>query len=307
MASPQSPTARFGRLVTAMVTPFDEAGALDLNGAADLARWLVACGNEGLVVAGTTGESPTLSHDEQIDLIAAVTEATDVPVLAGAGSNDTAAAIELTERATAVGAAGILSVAPYYNRPPQAGLYSHFRAIASATDLPVVIYDIPVRTGRKVETATLLSLARDVGNIVGIKDAAGDPAETGRLIAAAPDGFEVYSGDDALTLPLLAVGAVGVIGVATHWTALEHLALFEAWERGDHSAARAVNAALGPSFDYETGPTAPNPIPTKALLRVIGQPAGRCRPPMDAEPEDLADRARAVLATCRVGRELGFG
>jgi len=297
---------RFGRVITAMVTPFGSAGALDLDGAAELARWLVACGNEGLVVAGTTGESPTLSHDEQIDLIATVVEAVDVPVLAGAGSNDTAAAVELTERATEAGAAGILSVAPYYNRPPQAGLYDHFRAIASATPLPMIIYDIPVRTGRKVESATLLSLAQDVENMAGIKDAAGDPAETGRLIAAAPEGFEVYSGDDALTLPLLAVGAVGVIGVATHWTAAEHLEMFAAWERGDTAAARIVNAAMGPSFDYETGDAAPNPIPTKALLRVLGRPAGRCRPPMDAEPAGLADDARATLATTHLGRELGF-
>ena len=290
-----------------MVTPFDDGGALDLDGAAELARWLVDCGNEGLVVAGTTGESPTLSHDEQIDLIAAVIDAVDVPVLAGAGSNDTAAAVELTERATAAGAAGILSVAPYYNRPPQAGLYDHFRTVIEATHLPVIIYDIPVRTGRKVDTATLLSLAHDLGNMAGIKDAAGDPAETGRLIAAAPEGFEVYSGDDALTLPLLAVGAVGVIGVATHWTAAEHIEMFEAWERGEVAAAREINAAMGPSFDYETGLAAPNPIPTKALLRVLGRPAGRCRPPMDAEPAGLADEAGAVLATTRLGRELGFG
>ena len=298
---------RFGRVICAMVTPFDDDGALDLDGAAELARWLVACGNEGLVVAGTTGESPTLSHDEQIDLIAAVVDAVDVPILAGAGSNDTAAAVELTERATAAGAAGILSVAPYYNRPPQAGLYGHFRTIAEATHLPMIIYDIPVRTGRKVDTATLLSLAHDTENMAGIKDAAGDPAETGRLIAAAPQGFEVYSGDDALTLPLLAVGAVGVIGVATHWTAAEHLEMFDAWERGDTAAARAINATMGPSFDYETGLAAPNPIPTKALLRVLGRPAGRCRPPMDAEPAGLADDARATLATTRLGRELGFG
>ena len=290
-----------------MVTPFDDGGALDLDGAAELARWLVDCGNEGLVVAGTTGESPTLSHDEQIDLIAAVIDAVDVPVLAGAGSNDTAAAVELTERATAAGAAGILSVAPYYNRPPQAGLYDHFRTVIEATHLPVIIYDIPVRTGRKVDTATLLSLAHDLGNMAGIKDAAGDPAETGRLIAAAPEGFEVYSGDDALTLPLLAVGAVGVIGVATHWTAAEHIEMFEAWERGEVAAAREINAAMGPSFYYETGLAAPNPIPTKALQRVLGRPAGRCRPPMDAEPAGLADEAGAVLATTRLGRELGFG
>ena len=179
MAPSGATRPRFGRVMTAMVTPFTADGALDLDGAVDLARWLVACGNEGLVVAGTTGEAPTLSHDEQIDLIAAVIDAVDVPVLAGAGSNDTAAAVELTERATAAGAAGILSVTPYYNRPPQAGLEIHFTAVAAATDLPVIIYDIPVRTGRKVNTETLLSLAHGVENIAGIKDAAGDPSETG--------------------------------------------------------------------------------------------------------------------------------
>ena len=307
MADPRAARPRFGRVLCAMVTPFTGDGALDLDGAVELARWLVACGNEGLVVAGTTGESPTLTHDEQIDLIAAVVEAVDVPVVGGTGSNDTAAAVELTERATAAGVAGILSVTPYYNRPPQAGLAGHFGAVAAATHLPVIIYDIPFRTGRKVETATLLSLAHEVDNISGLKDAAGDPAETGRLIAAAPDDFEVYSGDDALTLPLLSVGAVGVIGVATHWTAAEHVAMFDAWERGDTATARRINAAMGPSFDYETGDAAPNPMPTKAMLRVLGRPGGPCRPPLDAEPATLADDARATLATTELGRELGFG
>ena len=307
MADPRAARPRFGRVLCAMVTPFTGDGALDLDGAVELARWLVACGNEGLVVAGTTGESPTLTHDEQIDLIAAVVEAVDVPIVGGTGSNDTAAAVELTERATAAGVAGILSVTPYYNRPPQAGLTGHFGAVAAATHLPVIIYDIPFRTGRKVETATLLSLAHEVDNIAGLKDAAGDPAETGRLIAAAPDDFEVYSGDDALTLPLLSVGAVGVIGVATHWTAAEHVAMFDAWERGDTAAARRINAAMGPSFDYETGDAAPNPMPTKAMLRVLGRPGGPCRPPLDAEPATLADDARATLATTELGRELGFG
>ncbi|MCB0995222.1 MAG: 4-hydroxy-tetrahydrodipicolinate synthase, partial [Acidimicrobiales bacterium] len=165
--------ARFGTVMTAMVTPFDDTGALDIDAAQALARWLVDHGNDGLVVAGTTGESPTLTHAEQASLIEAIVDAVDVPVLAGAGSNDTRAAIDLTERATAAGASGILSVAPYYNRPSQAGLLGHFRAIAEATHLPIVVYDIPVRTGRKVETDTLLELAHDVPNIVGLKDAAG--------------------------------------------------------------------------------------------------------------------------------------
>lgn len=287
--------ARFGRVVTAMVTPFDAAGRLDVDGAATLARWLVAQGNEGLVIAGTTGESPTLTHDEQIELIRTVADAVSVPVIAGAGSNDTAAAVELTVRAAAAGAHAILSVAPYYNRPSQAGLLAHFRAVADATDLPVVLYDIPGRTGRKISTETLLELA-DVPTIVALKDAAGNPAETARFIAHAPEGFEVYSGDDALTLPLLAVGAVGVIGVATHWAAAEAAAMIDAFLQGDVARACALNAALIPSWEFETGDASPNPIPTKAMLKVLGLPGGDCRLPMGPEPTGLQERARAVLA-----------
>lgn len=292
----------FGRVATAMVTPFDSDGGLDLDAAADLAKWLVEQGNEGLIVAGTTGESPTLTHDEHIELIAAVSEAVDVAVVAGTGSNDTATAIRTTERATAVGAAGILIVTPYYNRPSQAGLRSHFEAVAGATDLPVMLYDIPARTGRKIETDTLLALAEEVPNIVALKDAAGDVAETAAFIASAPEDFEVYSGDDALTLPLLAVGAVGSVGVATHWTAAEHLDMFDAVARGDLAAAAEFNRSMFASFAYESLPDAPNPTPTKALLRELGKPVGRCRPPLDAEPADLSERARAVLATTRLGQ-----
>ena len=288
--------ARFGRVLTAMVTPFTPDGALDLDGAATLARALVEQGNEGLVVAGTTGESPTLTHDEQIDLVAAVVDAVEVPVIAGAGSNDTAAAVELTARATAAGASGILAVTPYYNRPSQVGLHHHFRAMAEATDLPVVLYDIPVRTGRKIETATILELAAEVPNVVACKDAAGSVAATAQLLSEARDGFEVYSGDDVLTLPLLAVGAVGVIGVATHWCAPEMVALFDAHQRGDNDEALRLHRLLLPSFAFETGDLAPNPVPAKALLKVLGLPGGDCRPPMGPEPEGLADAARLVLS-----------
>ncbi|WP_419929196.1 4-hydroxy-tetrahydrodipicolinate synthase [Candidatus Poriferisocius sp.] len=295
--------ARFGKVLTAMVTPFREDGSLDLDTAASLAQWLSDNGSDGLVIAGTTGEAPTLTHDEQIDLIGAVVAAVDVPVVAGAGSNDTAAAVELTERAQEAGANGILSVAPYYNRPSQAGLAKHFATVAAATDLPVLIYDIPVRTGRKVDTATLLDLAHGVANIVGIKDAAGDPAETAGLIAQAPDDFEVYSGDDSLTLPLLSVGAVGVIGVATHWAGAEHAEMIAAFEKGDVAAARQINVSLMPSYDYETGLAAPNPIPAKAMMRLIGLPVGRCRPPLDVEPDGLVEAAAEVLAGTRLGAD----
>ena len=298
--------ARFGRVITAMVTPFSSDGALDIDAAQSLARWLVAQGNEGLVVAGTTGEAPTLTHEEQIALVKAVAEATDVPVIAGAGSNDRRAATELTEQVTAAGASAVLTVTPYYNRPSQAGLKQHFLAVANSTDLPVIIYDIPVRTGRKVETPILLELAYEAENIVGVKDAAGDPAETAQLIAQAPAGFEVYSGDDSLTLPFLSVGAVGVIGVATHWTAAEHRQMFDAWEKGDIAAAQQANRDLLASFDYESRPDAPNPTPTKLLLRLLGHPVGHCRPPLDHEPSHLEAHAKAVLATCEEGRDAGF-
>lgn len=299
--------ARFGRVLTAMVTPFDEDGALDLDGAAELATWLVEHGSDGLVVAGTTGEAPTLTHAEQADLIATVVDAVDVPVVAGAGSNDTGAAIDLTRRAAEAGAEGILSVTPYYNRPSQRGVFGHFAAVAAATDLPIILYDIPARTGRKIDSPTLLELAREIPNVVAVKDAAGDPAATAALLADAPPDFEVYSGDDGLTLPLLAIGAVGVIGVATHWAGAEHQAMISAFERGDVAEATRINRALMPSFRFETSPVTPNPIPAKAMMRVLGLPAGRGRPPMDDAPEWLDDAAREVLAGVELGRELGGG
>ena len=253
-----------------MVTPFDSEGVLDLDAARALARYLQAHGNDGLVLAGTTGEAPTLDDDERLSLFAAVIEAVTIPVIAGTGTNDTRHSIHLTKQAESLGAAGILAVCPYYNRPSQAGIEAHMRAIAAASDLPVVVYDIPVRTGRKINTATLLRLFRDVPNIVGLKDAAGNPGETAALISSAPPGFEAYSGDDAMTLPLLASGIVGTIGVATHWTGEDHQDLFDLWEKGDTDGARLVNSRMLESFAFETGDEAPNPIPTKAMMRHLG-------------------------------------
>ena len=175
--------ARFGRVVTAMVTPFHPDGSLNLDGARTLAKWLQDNGNDGLVIAGTTGESPVLTDDERLSLFSAVIEAVTIPVIAGTGTNDTAHSIHLTKEATALGAAGILAVTPYYNRPSQAGIEAHMRAVAGATTLPVVVYDIPVRTGRKIATPVLLRLAREVSNVVALKDAAGNPAESGVDVA----------------------------------------------------------------------------------------------------------------------------
>jgi 4-hydroxy-tetrahydrodipicolinate synthase len=286
---------RFGAVLCAMATPFDADGRLDLDGAAELARWLCAHGNDGLVLAGTTGERPVLSDGEMLDLWRSVREAVTCPVIAGSGSNDTAHSIELTRRAAEVGVDGILAVTPYYSRPPQAGLEAHFRAVAGATDLPVLIYDIPIRTGRKVATEVLVRLATEVPNIVGVKDAASDPAASARLVAAAGPSFELYSGDDAFTLPLLAIGAVGVISVASHWCGEAMSEMVSAFFKGDLDHARGVNARLIPSYDFESGDLTPNPLPAKAALRVLGLPGGQCRLPLGPAPDGLDERAAAVL------------
>ena len=288
-------SARFGRVITAMVTPFDDQGELDLDAAAELAGWLVDTGSDGLVLAGTTGESPALTDSEALALFRRVRETANVPLIAGVGSNSTRHAVELTKMAADTGVDAVLSVTPYYNRPPQAGIEAHFSAVAAASHLPVIIYDIPVRTGRKVATETLLRLARQVPNIVGVKDAAGNPAESARLLAEAPSGFELYSGDDAMTLPLLAVGAVGVISVASHWAATQFAEMIDAFGKGDHDTARRANAGLWASYAFESSDDAPNPIPAKAMLRVLGLKVGQCRPPMGDAPPGLEDRARAVL------------
>ena len=289
-------TARFGRVIPAMVPPFSEDGALDVDASVTLAKWLVDQGSEGLVITGTTGEGPAVTDEEDWELWRAVAEAVTVPVIAGTTTNDTAHSVLQTRKAEELGCDAILAVTPYYNRPSQAGVYAHFEAVASATGLPVVLYDIPVRTGRKIETTTMMQLAHQVSNIVAVKDAAGNPGETAKVIRDAPEGFEVYSGDDALTLPLLAVGAVGVISVAAHWSAPEHVAMMNAWDSGDAAEARRINALLLESFDYETGDAAPNPVPTKAMLRTLGLPVGEPRLPMGPTPEGLEDMARDVYS-----------
>lgn len=298
--------ARFGRVVTAMVTPFDETGALDLDAARRLARWLQDHGNDGLVIAGTTGEAPVLTDDERLSLFAAVVEAVTIPVIAGTGTNDTLHSIHMTKEATALGVAGVLVVTPYYNRPSQAGIAAHMKAVAASTKLPVVMYDIPVRSGRKISTSTIVDLATDVPNIVALKDAAGNPGETASVVANAPVDFEIYSGDDSLTLPLLSIGATGVIGVATHWSAPEHQIMFDRWESGDTAGARRVNQALLPSFAYETGDDAPNPIPSKVMMNHLGVPVGECRLPMGPPPAFVAERAAKVRADLAARRTEGI-
>ena len=294
--------ARFGRVVTAMVTPFNNDGSLNLDGARRLAKWLQDNGNDGLVVAGTTGESPVLTDDERLSLFAAVTEAVTIPVIAGTGTNDTAHSVHMTKEATKLGVAGILAVTPYYNRPPQSGIEGHMRAMAAATNLPVVVYDIPARTGRKIATSLILKLANEVSNIVALKDAAGNPAESAVLMSQAPAGFELYSGDDGLTLPFMAIGGSGVIGVATHWTGQDHQEMFALWEKGDVDGARRVNARMLESFAFETGDDNPNPLPSKAMMNVLGLQVGEARLPMGPPPAGLEERAKKVLENLRAAR-----
>jgi 4-hydroxy-tetrahydrodipicolinate synthase len=236
-----------------------------------------------------------LTDDERLSLFKAVVEAVTIPVIAGTGTNDTAHSIHMTKEASKLGVAGILAVTPYYNRPSQAGIDAHMRAVCAATNLPVVIYDIPVRTGRKINTATLAKLANEVKNVAGVKDAAGNPAESARLMTMVPKSFELISGDDGLTLPLMAVGCTAVIGVATHWSGVDHQEMFTKWNAGDTAGARAVNARLVESFAFETGDDNPNPLPTKAMMNHLGLDVGDARLPMGPPPAGLAERAAQVM------------
>ncbi|MSO59377.1 MAG: 4-hydroxy-tetrahydrodipicolinate synthase [Ilumatobacteraceae bacterium] len=287
--------AIFGEVLTAMITPFNADGEVNIDEAIRLARWLQDNGNDGLVLTGTTGESSTLTDDEKIMLWEAISNAVTIPVVAGTGSNDTLHSVNLTRQASKLGVAGILAVCPYYNRPSQAGIAAHISAMATATALPVIVYDIPVRTGRKVNTATLLTLAADNPNICGVKDAAGNPAETAVLMSKAPQGFELYSGDDGLTLAFLAYGGVGVIGVATHWSGTDHKEMITAFKGGDINKAISINNRLVESFSFETGDEAPNPLPTKAMMQLLGFNVGPARLPMGAPPEFVHERAKIVL------------
>jgi 4-hydroxy-tetrahydrodipicolinate synthase len=286
-----------------MVTPFDDSGALDLDGAVTLARWLANHGSDGLVLTGTTGEAPVLSDAECIDLWRAVAEAVTIPVIAGTGTNDTRHSVALTKAATDVGVDGVLVVTPYYSRPSQHGLADHFAAVADSTVLPVMLYDIPVRAGRKISHETMLRLARAVPNIVGVKDAAGDVPGSARLVAEAPDGFELYCGDDSLALAFLAIGAVGLVSVAAHWAGIELGHMVSAFAKGDVDAARSLNARLMESYDFESTDAHPNPVPAKAACRALGLPAGQCRSPLGAAAPELDGQARLVMS--RLGRMPG--
>lgn len=291
----------FGAVMSAMVTPFDAQGRLDLDAAQRLARWLVEHGNDGLVVAGTTGEASALSDPERCDLVRAICEAVTVPVLAGTGSNDTAHTVALTRQAKDLGAAGVLLVSPYYTRPPQAGIEAHFRAAAAATPLPVMLYDVPLRTGRRIGPEVLLRLLRDVPNAVAFKDATGDAVAAAHVVANAGPHVDLYSGDDGMTLPLLAIGAVGLVGTTTHWTAPQFAQLILAFRRGEVEQARQINARLLESFEFVNSDESVFSMSIKAMLRTLGQDVGDCRLPLLPAPASV--RARAAEIWGRLNRQ----
>jgi len=273
----------FGRVLTAMVTPFTADGALDVEGAQRLATYLVDHGNDGLVISGTTGESPTTSDDEKDRLLRAVVEAVGdrATIVAGVGTNDTRHTIELAHAAEKAGAHALLVVTPYYSKPPQAGLLAHFTQVADATGLPNMLYDIPGRTGTPIETETLVRLAAH-DRIVAVKDAKGDLDASAWAMKRTDLAF--YSGDDKVTLPLLSVGGVGVVGVPTHLFGVETGRMIEAYQRGDVVGALALHRQLLPVFTgfFRTQGV----ITTKAALAMAGLPGGPVRPPLiDATPE----------------------
>ncbi len=278
--------ALFGHVVTAMVTPFDASGRVDYPKAASLARRLVDTGNDSLVVAGTTGESPTLSDEEKIRLFHTVKEAVGDrgKVVAGTGTYDTAHSIHLSREAQHAGADALLLVNPYYNRPSQDGLYAHFRAVAESTPLPVMLYNIPGRTGVNCTPDTIARLA-EVPNIVAVKEAAGSLDQVSEIRVRTPDAFLIYSGDDSLTLPTLAVGAVGVVSVAGNIAARPIQEMIQAFFAGRVADALRMHRRLWPLFKVLFITT--NPVPVKAAMRLSGFDCGRVRLPLvDATPKE---------------------
>ena len=286
-----------GRLLTAMATPFDANGALDLDGAKRLATALFDSGTEGLVVSGTTGESPTLSNHEKLALLEATCEvahARHAPVIAGTTTYNTAESIELTREAAHIGVDGILGTVPYYNNPPQEGLYQHFSAIARAADLPMILYNIPSRSPRNMEAATTLRLARDVSNIVGVKEASANFKQIGEIIRDAPDGFRVWSGNDADIVTIMALGGYGVVSVAAHLVGRQIAMLMLAFASGETTRAAQIHHSLMPLVDalFVTS----SPIPLKYALDKVGMPVGGTRLPLvpiDPKSQAIMDAALA--------------
>lgn len=283
---------QFGRVSTAMVTPFDRKGHIDFSKTTQLINHLIENGTESLIVAGTTGESPTLSKEEKLALFQHVVKVVDkrIPVVAGTGSNNTYASIELTKKAEQIGVDGIMAVAPYYNKPNQEGLYQHFKSIAENTMLPVMVYNIPSRAAVNIMPETIIRLSK-IQNIVAVKEASGDLNAMAKIIADTDEDFLLYSGDDALTIPVLAIGGNGIVSVASHVIGNEMQAMIQAFLNGENQKASSIHRELLPIMEGLFA--APSPAPVKTALQLKGLNVGSVRLPL----VPLSEQERSVLVS----------
>ncbi len=285
---------KLGRVLTAMVTPFNDDLSINYEQAGKYAQYLINNGSDGLVVAGSTGESATMSKEEKLRLFSAVLDAVgdQATVIAGTGSNDTRASLEMTVAAEKLGVHGAMLVGPYYNKPPQEGFYQHFRAIAEATELPLILYNVPGRTGSNILPATIARLA-EIKNIVAVKEASGSLDQASEIVRITPDDFLVYSGDDSLTLPILSVGGTGIISVAAQLVGQRMQDMIAAYFAGNMAEAMAIHQELLPIFKVIFITT--NPIPIKTAVNLIGQKAGPFRLPMIPATAAETDQLRKVM------------
>lgn len=289
----------FGRVLTAMITPFNKDMAVDYNVARKLARYLVDSGSDGLVVCGTTGESPTLTKDEKTELFRVVAEEVggQAVVIAGTGGNSTASSIEMTQAAEKVGVDGVMLVCPYYNKPSQEGIFRHFKAIASSTNLPVMLYNIPSRTGTNVLPATVAKLA-EIPNISALKEASGSVDQVTELRRCLPDSFDIYSGDDSFTLPMLALGAKGIVSVVAHVVGPQLNNMVNAFTSGNTTLATQIHMQLFPIFKGLFITT--NPVPVKAAMNLLGWQVGTPRLPLvEATPAEK-EKIKGILADLKL-------
>lgn len=290
----------FGRLLTAMVTPFNADGSVNYEKAADLAEWLINNGSDGLVVAGSTGEAATMSAEEKLELFRVVVNRINkrVPVIAGTGSNNTADSVKMTKMAEAMGVDGALIVGPYYNKPTQEGFYQHFAAVAQSTGLPIIVYNVPGRTASNISPAIVARLAADFENIVAIKEAAGNVAQVAELYSVLPEEFTIYSGDDGLILPFMSVGATGLISVLSNIGGGILQDVMQAYEDGRVREAAKLNARMVPLANAMFIET--NPIPVKAAVTLVtGIDAGQPRLPL--APMEPANKAKMVAVLQEYG------
>lgn len=289
----------FGPLITAMATPFTADGAVDYPRAEELARRLVDNGSTGLVISGTTGEGPTLTPEEKLELFRRIKQAVNVPVIANAGDNETAFSVEFSQQSAQTGVDALLLVVPYYNRPNQEGLYRHFKAIAEAVELPCVLYNVPTRTARNLEASTVKRLSQ-VKNIIGVKEASGDLAQVGRIRNLCGEGFYLWSGNDGDVLPFVAIGGHGVISVMSHVAGKSMRRMMDACWKGDWQAARDEHLKLLPVADALFPANSPSPAPVKAGLQLQGFDCGGLRLPLI----ECGEADREILRTAMAGAGL---